>query len=192
MDTITLIPVDNAKIFLSENLFIKDGDETELSQVRIALAPLLKSGHVAIMKPDEMRRAAMNQNVSKDKLAIVLTKEEFGDKEIWNGSDKETSLKSSVVILEEGLTGSNYLYLEGIIGLARAVMADNRQAIRAYYELISGSAIGDDIIMLLNDDARNNVSFAIRSILRFKSMARIDPEDLNERRIRMENLLIAA
>jgi hypothetical protein len=144
------------------------------------------------MKPDEMRKAAMNQNVSKDKLAIVLTKEDFNDKEIWNGSDKETSLKSSVLILDQKLTGDNYLYLEGVIGLARAVMANNRQAIRAYYESISGSAIDDEIMMLLNDDSQNNISFAIRAILRFKMITRIDPEDLNRLRIRMENLLIAA
>lgn len=183
---------DTAKILLSENLFIEDGDETELTQVRIALAPLLKSGYIAIMKPDDMRRAAMNQNVSKDKLAIVLTKEDFSNKEIWNGSDKETSLKSSVLILDEKLTGNNYLYLEGVIGLARAVMANNREAIRAYYELISGSAIEDEVMTLLDDAAQNNISFAIRAILRFKSITRIDPRDLNERRIRMENLLIAA
>lgn len=183
---------DTIKILLSENLFIGDGDEAELTQVRIALAPLLKSGHIAIMKPDDMRRAAMNQNVSKEKLAIVLTREDFDNKEIWNGSDKETSLKSSVLILDQRLTGNNYLYLEGVIGLARAVMANNKDVIRAYYELISGSAIDDEILTLLDDTTQNNLSFAIRAILRFKLITRIDPEDLNERRIRMENLLIAA
>ncbi|MBU1809340.1 MAG: LOG family protein [Candidatus Omnitrophica bacterium] len=183
---------DTTKILLSENLFISDGDETELTQVKIALAPVLKSGYIAIMKPDEMRRVAMNQNVSKDKLAIVLTKEEFSDKAIWNGSDKETSLKSSVLILDQRLTGNNYLYLEGVIGLARAVMANNRDAIRAYYELISGSAIDDEVMTLLDDAAQNNLSFAIRAILRFRLITRIDAGDLNERRIRMENFLIAA
>ncbi|MFH1189990.1 MAG: HD domain-containing protein [Candidatus Omnitrophota bacterium] len=180
------------KILLSENLFIRDGDETELDQARIALAPLLKGGDIAIMKPDEMRIAAMNRNVSKDKLAIVLTREEFNDGEIWSGSDKNTSLKSSVLILDQGLTGNNYLYLEGVIGLAQAMMANNKEAIRRYYELISGSAIDDEIVALLDGDAQNNFSFAVRAILRFKLITRIDPEEFDKRRINMENLLVNA
>ncbi|MCX5678512.1 MAG: hypothetical protein NTY76_05320 [Candidatus Omnitrophica bacterium] len=183
---------DNTKILLSENLFIKNSNETELIQVRIALASLLNSGNIAIMKPDEMRRAAMNRHVSKDKLATVFTEEDFNNKGIWNGCDKEASLRSSVLILGDRLMGNNYLYLEGVIGLARAMMVNNKYAVRKYYDLISGTVIDNEMMKLLNEDDQNNLSFAIRAVLRFKPITRTDPEDLNELKIRMEKFLIAA
>jgi hypothetical protein len=184
---------DGSKILLSENLFIKDGDQGDLVQIRIALGSLLQSGAVAIMKPEEIRRSAMNRDVTKENMAIVLTKEDFDNKEIWSGSDKETSLRSSVLILDDKMTGNNYLYLEGVIGLARAVMARNRQAVKEYYRLISGVAIDDQILQLLKDDDQNNIAFAVKAILRFRPISMIvDSEEFNNTRIMMENALIAA
>jgi hypothetical protein len=184
---------DSTRILLSENLFVKDGDGRDLVQIRIALGSLLgEGGPIAIMKPDEIRRAAMNSNVTKEKMAIVLTKDDFDNKAIWNGSDKETSLRASVLILDDRMTGNNYLYLEGVIGLARAVMARNRQAIKDYYRLITGVAIDDRLLQLLKDDDQNNVAFAIKAILKFRPISMIDSEEFNKARLAMENALIAA
>jgi hypothetical protein len=185
---------DGARILLSENLFIKGGDDQDLVAIKAALGSLLgEGGPIAIMNPDEIRRAAINSNVTKEKMAIVLTKEDFENKEIWNGSDKEVSLRSSVLILDDKMTGNNYLYLEGVIGLARAVMARNRQAIREYYRMISGVAIDDQILQLLKDDDQNNVAFAIKAILKFRPISMIvDSEEFNKTRIMMENALISA
>jgi hypothetical protein len=184
---------DGTRILLSENLFIKDKDESGLIQLKVALGSLLQSGNIAIMKPDEMRRAAMNKGVIKERMAIVMTKEDFENREIWNGSDKETSLRSSVLIVDDKMTGNNYLYLEGVIGLARAVMARDRQAIKRYYWLISGIDIDDRILQLLKDDDQNNLAFAIKAILKFRPIGMIvDSEAFNKARISMENALIAA
>jgi hypothetical protein len=184
---------DGTRILLSENLFIKDGDGKDLVEITIALGSLLKAGAVAIMKPEEIRRAALNRDVTKEKMAVVFTKEDFENKDIWNGSDKETSLRASVLIVGDKMTGNNYLYLEGVIGLARAVMARNRQAIREYYRLISGVAIDDQILQLLKDDDQNNIAFAVKAILKFRPISMIvDSEEFNKTRISMENTLIAA
>jgi SAM-dependent methyltransferase len=184
---------EGAKIMLSESLFMDGSDDMELVQARSALAPLLASGVVAIMKPDEMRRAAINKGVTKEKLAAVFTREDFENKAVWSGSDKETSVRASVIILEDKLIGSNYLYLEGVIGLANAVMVRNHIRIQAYYRLISGSIIDENILSLMKDDAQNNIAFAVKAILRFKPIDMIvDSEEFERARLAMENTLIAA
>jgi|GEM_PF-5507305 Signal transduction histidine kinase len=182
---------DDAKILLSENLFIKDGNEEELDQIRIALAPLLTSGYVAIMKPDDIRKAATNRNASKDKLAVVLTEKDTGSKS-WSTTEILGVVRSSILIVGDDLTGDNYLYLEGVIGLARAIMADDRSAIRKYYQIISGKTIDDNIMMFLNGASENNIFFAVNAILKFKPIARMDAQSLTDLKIRMENFLIAA
>jgi len=184
---------DERQILLSESLFMKGSDDSELVQIRLALAALIQGGNVAIMKPEEIRRAAINREVTKEKMAIVLSKEDFENKAIWGNSDREASLFSSVLILDDRMTGNNYLYLEGVIGLARAVMARNREAIKEYYRLITGAAIDDRILQLLKDDGQNNVAFAIKAILKFRPIRMIvDSEEFNKARISMENALIAA
>lgn len=187
-------PQTDARVLLSENLFIDEGgDDAFLQQMTIAIGSLLKSGAVAIMAPDEMRRMAMNRSVTRENMALVFTREDFEDKTIWNGSDKETSLRSSVLILDDRMTGSNYLYLEGVIGLAHAIMSDDRPAIREYYRLISGVAIDDRLLDLLKDGGQNNVAFAVKAMLRFRPIGIIaDSEEFNRARLAMENALISA
>ena len=187
---------DGSRVLLSENLFIdKDDGESDLrlQQIKVALGALISSGAVAIMKPGEIRRAAMNRSVTKERMAAVFTREDFDDKAVWNGSDKETSLRSSVLILDDRMTGNKYLYLEGVIGLARAVMARNKEAIRAYYRLISGVAIDDRLLDMLKDGDQNNVAFALKAVLRFRPITMLaDSEEFNRARVSMENALISA
>ncbi|MFA6141681.1 MAG: 4-alpha-glucanotransferase [Candidatus Omnitrophota bacterium] len=181
-----------AAVLLSENLFIENGDRTELEQgIKIALKPVLDSGAIAILSPEEIR-AQIKRNPSKDKLAVVLSKEDNDGSEIWKSDEERNYAKASVLIVGDKLTGENYLYLQGVIGLARAIMSGNRQAIAYYYKILSGSDIGDDILKLLDNAEWNNIAFALKAILRFKGLCRMDPEELKASRIRMETLLIAA
>jgi hypothetical protein len=185
------VPSDS-KVLLSENLFIADGDRTELDAAILALKPLLNNGAISILSPEDIKRRATNGKISKDKVAVILSAEEFNDASIWKDSDKETRLKASILVLGDKLTGSNYLYLQGVIGLARAIMANNKQAVSYYYRILSGAAIDDNILKLLDDSRENNIAFAIKAILRFKDMGKMDPDELRANIIRMETLLIAA
>ncbi len=183
-----------AQILLSENLFIRDGDRQELDAIGLALRPVLESGYIAILKPEEIRRKAINNKVTKDKLAIVLPRGDFDNEEIWNGADKETLLKASVLLLDDNdkLLGANYLYLECVIRLAKAIMASDKESVRLYYQLISGSVIADEALKLICDQDINNPAFLIDAILRLKPIDRITPNELHDYRIKMENFLIAA
>lgn len=184
---------DNSSILLSENLFIgPDGDRFELEQVRVALAALLKSGYVSILDPAEIRRMATNRDVTKEKMAIVLTKEDVENGDIWREGERETALRASVLVLGDRLSGRNYLYLEAVIGLARAVMAKDEAVVSISYRLISGVAIDDAILKMLKDDSQNNLGFALRAILRLKPVSVIGQAEFEKARLAMENALIAA
>ncbi|MBN2453396.1 MAG: hypothetical protein JXB40_03960 [Candidatus Omnitrophica bacterium] len=183
---------DSAVILLSENLFINGTDEMELAEIKSALAPLLANGRIAIMKPEEIRRSVTNQGATRDKLAAVFTREDFEDNNLWNSSDKEIALKASVIIIDDKMTGHNYLYLESVLGLARAVMAGDRQKAAMYYRIISGIAIDDDVLELLSDGRQNNLAFALKTIVRFRPIEEIAYDELEKLKIRMENFLISA
>lgn len=183
----------DARVLLSENLFIKeDGDRSELDEVIVALRPLLDSGKVAILSPMDIRRNATNRREGRDRLAAVFTREDFENKTLWNGLDKENSLKSSVIILDDRLTGDNYLYFEGVIGLAHAIMANNKFTINAYYNLLSGIGLDDSVLKLLDSDSGNNMAFALKAMLRFRPVEKIDADLFNGYRIKMEKFLISA
>ncbi|MDD5136755.1 MAG: GNAT family N-acetyltransferase, partial [Candidatus Omnitrophica bacterium] len=181
-----------ATVLLSESPFIENGDRTELEQeIMIALKPLLDSGAIAILSLEEIERR-VRRSPSKDKLAVILSKEDYAsNKAPWEGDDKTTPAKASVLILDDKLTGANYLYLQGVIGLARAIMSGNRQAIAYYYKILSGVDIGDTLNYLDNAEW-NTIAFALRAILRFKGLGRMDPGELKANRAYMEKLLIAA
>ncbi len=196
--------VDESTILLSENLFIgKDGDRQALEEIKAVLARLINNGSIAILPPAEVRRqATVHSRMTKDKMAVVFTKEDFENREIWNGTDKAASIRASVLILKDEnepdgndryLGGGNYLYLEGVIGLARAMMAGNKQAIREYYRLMSGVVLDSEIVNLLKDDDQNNVAFALEAILRLKPIRAVTgSEEFNKARFVMESVLIAA
>ncbi|MDP3789864.1 MAG: 5-formyltetrahydrofolate cyclo-ligase [Candidatus Omnitrophota bacterium] len=151
-------PRQDGKIVLSENLFIgENGDRGELDVLKeVTLKPLLESGVLSIVGLEDLRRIATNtdtERTSKGKVAVVMTEADY-DNKIWNGS-KGKSIRSSVLIVgnDTRLTASNYLYLESVIGLARAIMANNKPAIKRYYEILSGAPIDDDVLRLLDDEA---------------------------------------
>lgn len=191
-----LFPADpifnDSTVLLSENIFMIDGDRSELSDIMLALKPALDTGRIAILSPEDIRKRAINNKVERDKMAIVLTMDDFNNKDIWNGSDKELSLRSSVLILDDKLTGNNYLYLGGVVGLARAIMANDKPSIIQHYKLLSGITIDQDILRLLDDGRNNNIAFALKAILRFKPIQIEDMEELRKYKIMVENFLIAA
>ena len=185
---------DNEKIVLSKNLFIKDGNEQLLRDIEIVLGRVLKTGRIEIVDPETLRKRATNndkEKTSKDKVTVVMTNEDWEDKTIWYGNVKETGIKSSILIIDDRLTDGNYLYLEGIIGMARAVMANNRSAIKSYYEILSGTKIGDDVLELLSEAGENNIAFAIKAIFKFKPLDKFSPKEFDDFRIRMETLINA-
>jgi len=170
-----------SKILLSETLF----DVEDL----VALKTVLNTENIEILPPGEIRDRAMNSKATRENLSIILSKEEFENKDLWKDSDKETRLKASVVLLDEKLTGVNYLYLEGVIGFARSVMNRDNQAIRSYYSLLSGEALSDEILESLKDSP---VAFAIKAILKFRPITVQDPQELENSKKIMEEYLRAA
>jgi hypothetical protein len=174
---------------LSENLF---GDGIERQDVITALAPLLKSGCVEVVTLEEIKRRSINRKESKNKLSIILSSEDYNNEVIWRGLDRKESIRSSVLIVENDFIDNNYLYLEGVIGLARALMADKRFAIKSYYDLMAETPLTEDKIGLLNDDALNNISFALAAKLKFKPITRFNPQEISDRINRMVTFLINA
>jgi hypothetical protein len=183
----------DAAVLLSENLFIEGGDRTELElKIKIALKRLLDSGAIAILSPEEIR-TRIKRNPSKDKLAVVLSRADYESNRIWKTEAEKELTKANVLIIDDKLTGANYLYLQGVIGLARAIMANKKWAISYYYRMLSGSAISEDTLGLIKDgEYWNNIAFAVKAILKFKNPGRMDPDELRTNIIRMETLLIAA
>jgi len=187
---------NGARVLLSENLFKgDDGSDMEVTQIRQALKSLLErpDSPIAIMSPRDMRNAAMNQNASRDKLSVVMTRDDFEDESVWNGSDKETSVRASMLVLNDKLTGKKYLCLEAIVGLANALMRNDEAAVRAYYGLLTGKALEDEVLGLLKDGRMNNVEFARAAILVFcDEIKEITDAEFERYRLLMEDCFIAA
>jgi hypothetical protein len=191
---LTARPVaDDEKIILSERLFMRGANDTELVQVRQALASILgENGHFEILDTRTIRQRVTNAGASKDKLAVVMTPEDVNDAGAWRGVDAKTAVKASVIIVDDKLTGANYLYLTGLIGLARAVMAKDMTRISGYYSLLTGTPISNKALAQLRGEALNTVAFALAAMLRFRPVAPIDAAELEALKIKMEVFLIAA
>jgi hypothetical protein len=172
------------EILLSRSLF--DGLNIEdMSHIE----RIFRDTNIKIMDPKEIRIRAMNRKATPDKLAAVLTRNDFENKDVWNGADREYQIRSSVLIVDATLAGANYLYLEGILKLASAMMRNDRNAVRSLYSLLSGATLTDDVLDTLKD---NPVTFAIKAILRFKPIAPMPADELDNCRKAMEKYLISA
>ncbi len=178
--------VDNGtKILLSESLF---GGDAEV--IRRQLKPLIEKGQIAILKPDELHdEVNKDRNSTKSNYTVVLTKDDFNNPETWTGRERD-NLKASMLIIDDNFADNNYLYLEGVIGLARAIMAKNDIAIRAYYELISGKPISEEAISMLQED--KSIEFALAAILTFNPIVKMDSHETVMRKVYMEKFLTSA
>ena len=101
-------------------------------------------------------------------------------------------MRSSVLILDDKLAGPNYLYVEGVINLARALMRQDRGRIKEYYEFLSGVALDDQVLDSLKKDADNTIAFALKAILKFKPIEINDPKELEWYKKVVEAYLVAA
>ncbi len=193
--TPALVP-EGARVLLSENLFRgDDGNDLELTEMRQALYSLLKreDSPIAIMSPRELHQKATNGNVSKENLAIVMTEKDYSDKSIWRESEEKDSLKASVLILGENLTGKKYICLEAIVGLADALMRNDVGAVKGYYKLLSGRELDAEKLAKLAVGDINNIEFAKAAILVFcDAIKEVGDKDFERYRLIMEDCFIAA
>ncbi len=119
-------------------------------------------------------------------MIIVLTREEF--ETAWQRPGDRGWIKSSVLLLDDKLTGANYLYLEGVIGLARAIMGQDKQSIKLFYSMLSQDKLDSEALASLADNA---VAFAIKAILKFKPI-KADPVQIENYKVMMEKFLVSA
>jgi hypothetical protein len=129
----------------------------------------------------------MNSSVKKEKLACVVSRDEFNT--LWKSSHKNNN-HATLLVLEDDLRSARYLYTEGVIGLARAMMNSDSQKVREYMRLLFETAADDDVLELLKKD--NPIEFAVKAILKFKPVVPIRTEELPEYKKVMEKYLIAA
>jgi hypothetical protein len=168
---------EGSRVVLSSNLF----EEMD----RVNLEKILKGGNVEISDPKDIKRRATNNKVASDKMVIVLTKEEF--EAMWKKPDERLWVRSSVLLLEDRLTGPNYLYLEGVIGLARAIMGRDKRSVATFYNMLSGMKLDEAALVCLEDNA---VAFAIKAILKFKPIE-ADSRRLDNYKVIMETFLVS-
>jgi hypothetical protein len=195
-ETAAFMP-DKETILISENLFIgEDGDRSVLdNEIKVALSPLLATGAVQIVPLVKIKVDATNaKKANKSTLAVVISKDDFEDKEVWGTMDKEVSMKASVVLIDDKLAGNNYLYLEGVLALAQALMRGDRDKIELYYASMSLNHEWGKALSLLNDKGVNNIAFAIKAMIRFRPIldAKENDRRFNAYRLMMENSLIGA
>jgi len=172
---------DTAKVLLSENLFGEIG--------RLNLARILHGTGIEIAPPIELKRRATNAKTTKEKLIVVMTKDEFDDRSIWTDSDKKVNMRSSLLLLNDKLDGANYLYAEGVIKLALAIMRSDKNAVRAYYSVMGLDKLEDNVLSALGIDP---VAFALSAVLKLKPIAIEDLNKLEDYKDMMERYLIAA
>jgi GNAT superfamily N-acetyltransferase/anti-sigma regulatory factor (Ser/Thr protein kinase) len=172
-----------SRILLSASLF-DDIDRSNLER-------LFNGTNIEIVEPEELKRRTMNEHSSKENLAVVLTQEDFTQGKTWSGAEDDYRVKSSVLILGDKLTGSNYLYLEGVIELARAMMRSDRNGIKEAYELISGAILSDEALSKLGPSP-NTIAFAINAILKFRPIVVHDTGELERFKSMVERYLINA
>ncbi|MEI6863129.1 MAG: hypothetical protein WCK38_01870, partial [Candidatus Omnitrophota bacterium] len=188
---------DDERILLSESLFTDGTDRQELDKIILALAPILNKpgSHIEILKEEDIIKylRVINGKSSKDKVAAILSQEDLNTNPYWKNPGTTESIKATVLFAGTKLAGANYLYLTGLIGFTRAVMAKDRDKVAMYYKLLTGDNLSGDVLKLLDIAGSNNtIPFALKLILKFRPIVKIDPVELENLRIAMENLLIAA
>lgn len=181
--TVTQPIPQNAQILLSETLF----DEVDREHLKGLLG---ENSLVKIVSPKEARNAAINEKASKDNLVCIIGKEDYANKALWNSNHKEQT-KAGLLILNEDLRADRYIYLEGVVGLARAIMTRDDTRIRAYLKLLFDKTedVSDEALAgyLINDPAK------FSQYIKFKPIMPIETEELLQHyKTMVENLLMAA
>lgn len=116
---------DNNQILLSETLF-ELGDASNLRRL------LDKNSPVRVVTAEEARAAATNERTGKNNTVCVVSVEDYDG---WD-SNNRSQVKASLLILSEDLQAERFLYLEGIVRLAAAMMSNDRDKISVYMKLL--------------------------------------------------------
>lgn len=182
------IPI-NRQIFLSENLF----DAADAKHLEGFLAQRFgKDSPIHIVPAKNILHTSTNISgkITKSNVACVISQADYNDGDLWNGN-QQNETTSTFVILGEELKGGKYIYLEGVIGLAYAMMNGEEDEIGKFLKLLF---VTDEDIKeeeLLKILLTNPGEFSRR--MRFKPFERIDIETLPEEfKADMENYLVMA
>jgi hypothetical protein len=150
------------------------------------------TGRVDVMEPADIAKMIRIKNgkLTMDNTMIIMSKDEFDSNSILTAGQKKVWDKTSLLILKDKLIDKNYLYLEGVVGLARAIMNKKEMYIRYFYKELTGCDLDDEALGTLGDP----VAFAIKAILSFKPITPLDSKDFDMRlcKLRMESYLAAA
>lgn len=175
---------EGAQILLSETLF----DEIDAQYLKKILRD---NRFIKIMGPKEIRNASLNRNRNRQNLACVIKTADYDNPELWNDNNKANN-KAALLILNEDLEGSRYLYLEGIIGLARTMMngEESKDSIERYIKLMFDKSEDISNAQLLEFLLKDPRKFA--DYIKFKTRP-FDKEELYKNyKAVVDNYLIAA
>ena len=167
------------KILIAEELFNSE-------DAAISLRAVLNKAHIEILPAKDIRARATNAKESKNKLACVLGRKEFGA--LWNESHAVNN-KSTVIVLDDDFKGEHYLFLEAMIGFAYAAMNEDEMRIRVYANILFEDADpGEVITRLKSSDLKEQLTGII---LKFKAVTP-DGEKMGDYKMMMEEYLRAA
>ena len=181
------------KILISESLF----DEIDKDNLKRILG---SDKFVEIVPFDVIKHISINAGgTSKENLGYVVTRDELktlcADSNFKNNPNNRAA---TVLALDENLTGENYLYLEGVVGLVKARMDKDFASARVYMRflfkdiLIDNVAVSDDALERFLKD-NDSVEFALHTILKFKPIEKFKTdEEAFKYKLMVENALMAA
>ena len=175
--------MDKEKIVFSESLFSAE----DASQLKSVLRGKFgENSPIEIVSTDRLQDVVKRRQ-GKGVAGCVLGKSDYENPEIWNKSyDKATML-----VLGEDLQGDRYLHIEGVVGLIRAMMAEDNNAITRYIGLLFNKVDNTDVAVLTELLIKDPKAFADK--IKFKLINPLDIEGLNqEYRIKVETYLIDA
>lgn len=172
--------LQGAKVLLSETLF----DPADADHLNTVLGD---NSLVRIVPLEDIVRASTNVKTTKENLACVISKTDYKS---WNDSNKRQN-KATMLILNDDLRDENYIYLEGIIGLAGAMMRRDMGHINAFLSLLFdkiGDMSTEELIKTILEDPEKFSDY-----LKLKPIEKVKPENLlNEYKLTVENSLAAA
>ncbi len=174
-----------SRVLLSESLFSLSPEDRE------NLNRLISNTGIEILSAGEIRIAstAKPAKTADDgagrKLVCVLSKDDY-DKEKLGSEAFIAQNRAKLLVLNADLKDCRYAYLGGIIGLARAVMNDDKEAIERCLGLMFSTDIDDKAFadLLLEDPRR----FADH--MAFKEIKGLDTNVLSEKHMRESEMFL--
>lgn len=175
------IATSGSKILVSKSL-LSDED-------MVALGTALNKDIVEIIDPTDMLHRATNTNAGTNPgtLACVMSRLDFETLKA-KGLTQHNN-RSTLLVLEEDLKDVRYLYTEGVIGMARAMMVKDMQKAIAYRDLLFGPSVNNEMLNKLLQGDQVVFFNELTDVFRFKPIIAIDTSHLPEYKVIMENYL---